>query len=120
MAFKDNMRATVDKLIKKYGMDLILHEAVPGEYDPATGKNATTFIEHKIKGHVEPYRSSEIIEGVINIDDLKILIYADNWSLSKDWYLSAYNEAFEIVNWTAIMTQNAPITMELQCRSRNA
>ena len=120
MAFRDNMRSVADKLITKYGMDLILHEAVPGVFDPNTGKNTTTFIDHPIKGHVEPYSSSEIVPGVINIDDIKILIYADHWSLSKDWYLSISDEAFEIVNWTAVLTQNAAITMEIQCRSRNA
>jgi len=117
--FRDNMRRTADTLISKYGMDIVLMEAIPGAFDPTTGKNAITYTPHNIKAHISPYSTSEIIPNVIDVKDIKVLIYADNFSVTKDWYVKGAADDYNIINIAAVLTQNAPVVIELQCRSRH-
>lgn len=116
--FRDNMRNVAHRLIDKYGTDIVLYEAVPGAYDPSTGKNGISYKPHNVKAHIAPYQSSEIVQGVIDINDIKILIYADNWELTKDWLIGSPTQTFDIINWNSVIAQNAPITIEIQARSR--
>ena len=114
----DNFRKLADRLITKWGMDITMVETVKGDFNPDTGKYDTTDTLHTIKGHIEPYKSSDVVPGVINIDDLRILVYAADYQVTKDWEVLFDNKKHRIINVSRTVTQNKKVVYELQCRSR--
>ena len=116
----DKLRATAHKLIDKFGNSMVLNEIVEGGYDVIAGENTKIVTPHNVIGVISPYSTSEILEGVIDINDAKVLLYADNYLIDKGWTLEFDTDVFEIMNVSQTTAQNKKIVYELQCRSRNA
>ena len=117
--FADNMRNVANSLINKFGSDIELVEIIQGIMNPDTGMPDVQFHSYHIKAHVSPYEANQIEKDVIDINDIRVLIYADVFDISKKWVLKYDGQGYEIINMNRTTAQNKRIVYELQCRGRN-
>ena len=118
MAFSNNMQKVTDKLTKKFGDTVTLVEIIQGAYNTATGSTTDVEIEHTVKGVIQNYLSNELVAGVVNIDDLKCLIYASSFDISKKWNVRYRGAIWNVINIAKLSTQDTLIYYELQIRSK--
>ena len=69
----DKAYATAERLIAKYGSDVQVEGHSHNHYDPATGDVSGDIDAYQTKAFLSNIHNSDIIEGVIDIDDLKAL-----------------------------------------------
>ena len=120
MSFVRNMRNVADELITKYGSDIVLIQIVSTGFDTVEGKNVTTEVQHNTKGHVSHYVSSDLVQDIVLMDDLKVIVYADGMNITKEWEMSFRGMVYQILHVNDITAQNEKVIYTLQCRSRNA
>jgi len=119
MSFATRMRDNVaKKLIDKYGDTANLIEVQQGIYNPATGKTSDIEVPHPCKAYVRPFDQSLVVAGVVNMDDIQILMYAEDALFpTSDWKIEVAGVRLNIV---AVMrkttAQDTMITYELQAR----
>ena len=109
--------STATKLIKKFGDTATLREVTQGVYDPQTGSTADTFVDYVVKAVAEEYASNELVAGIINMDDVRLMI--DNkYKPTKDWLVIYDNSTWEIINVSRLSTSDTKVYYELQIRSK--
>jgi len=119
MSFASNMRASAKRLIDKYGTDMKLIEVFTGMYDPIMGESPVNEITHAVKGHISRFDNSLVVSGVVNMDDLKVMLYSTDMITlpNKEWKLEISGERLNIISVQNIITaQNEPIIYTLQVR----
>jgi len=119
MSFASKMRASAKKLIDKYGTDMILVEVQPSIYDPTSGEAPSREILHQVRGHISRFDSSLIVGGVVNMDDLKVILYAtDAIPLpTPEWELEIGGERLSVISVQDVTTtQNKVVIYTLQAR----
>ncbi len=116
--FSSNMQKVTDKLTKKFGDTVTLLEVVQGVYDTQTGLTADIITPHVVKGVVEAYTSNELVAGLVGVDDLKVMVYASTFTITKEWKVNYRGMSWEIINLTDLSTQDTKIFYELQIRSK--
>ena len=114
--FADNMRSLTDNLTKKFGDSVTLHEPSVSGYDPIHGRNIETSVTHSITAVVSTYDSSDLIDGVIEMDDLSIMIYADSFKIDKGWQLEYETSMYSVIHVNRLSTQNKYVYYEVQVR----
>jgi len=105
------------KLISKFGSNIKLVEFQQGAFNPDTGKITKAPIEHDVRAHFANYDSSEVVKGLVDLDDVKVLLVAD-YQITKSWSLMMGSMVFEIINIKTTIVQDTTLLYELQCRSR--
>jgi len=119
MSFASNMRTSAKKLIDKYGTDMMLIEVQTGVYDPISGESSDMEIAHAAKGHISRFDNSLVVSGVVNMDDLKVMLYSTDMIPfpNKEWKLEISGERLSIISVQNIITaQNKAIIYTLQAR----
>jgi len=114
--FSDNMRALTDKLTKKFGDTVTLQEPVQGAYNPDTGRNTNTYTDHVIKAVISSYDSTDIIQGVIEMNDLRVFLYAKDFTPQKEWTVEYQGDKYSTVHVSRLSTQDKNVYYELQVR----
>ena len=117
MSFSTTVKKATKRLIDKFGSSITLTEVVKGIYDPITGETVDVKTPHIINGLIEEYKSSEIIPNVIDIEDLRVMLYASDFALNKSWTVTHDSKEWKIINLSKLNTQNTLVYYELQIRS---
>jgi len=108
MSLSKSLYNTAKKLINKYGSDVTLTTSAKGAYDPLKGTYASTPTDTPTKAFISNVGSSDIVEGVINIDDSKLLLMASN--LSKGDYIQHRTTKYKVMAIIdRVEAQNLPI-----------
>lgn len=115
----DNLRGVSQRLINTYGSDIILLEVVQGAFDTTTGLYNQTIEQHETRGHIGGYTSSELVDGVVDIKDIKVLVYADSFDITKVWGVEYDGMKYNILNISKTTAQNESIIYILQCRAKH-
>ena len=92
MNFSSNMSATAERLIEKYGNDCVLIEVIQGDYDPLVGERTFTEYPHPLKATIQGYQSSDVVPGVIDIDDLVFTVPYTVLDTLIGWFAYYYNQ----------------------------
>jgi len=119
MSFASNRRKSAKKLIDKYGTDAYLVEVHNGTYDPISGETPTSEILHPTKVHISRFDNSLVVAGVVNMDDLKVMLYATDkvQIASMEFKLEIGGERLNIISVQDVITaQNQAIIYTLQVR----
>jgi len=114
----DNLRSMSDRLTGKYGNTIVLHEVMQSGVNLDTGLPVVNETPHNIKAVAMPYDSSEIIDNVVNIDDVKFLIYAFDFEVTKNWYITMGGNDYAILHIKKTTIQDGNIIYELQGRMK--
>jgi len=116
MALANNLYKTAKRLIDKFGSDVTLHTFSSGVYDPLTGSNASTATDTPTKAFISSVGSSNVVEGVINIDDSNLLLLATD--LNKGDFIQHRNTKYKIIAIIErVEAQNLPIIFTVIGRS---
>ena len=78
MGIASNLYKTAVRLIDKYGSNVDLELPTTSRYDTVKGENVGMVTRIKGKAFIESVASSDIVDGIVNIDDVKILMVANN------------------------------------------
>ena len=115
----DNLQRMSDRLIGKYGNTITLFEVTTqGAIDFDTGIPANTYHPHPLKAVAMPYHTSELIPNVIDIDDVRFMIYAFDFKLTKEWYIMHQGDEFAIMHFKKITIQDGNIVYQIQGRRK--
>lgn len=118
MSFSNSIKKVTDSLTKKFGDTIVLSTITQGAYDATTGETPKTSVNHTIKAVISDYVSSELVDGVIGIGDLKAMVYAKDFIIDKSWGVSYRGKQFNIMNVLLLSTQDENIYYELQLRNK--
>ena len=77
-----DMYKSITRNINRFGSKIELITKVDGAIDFSTGKYIQTETREPMLGIIGHYTSSDIIEGVINIDDIKCTIQTDKKAIN--------------------------------------
>ena len=96
---KDTISPVVVDMIKEFGSTVILKKKASSTYNPATGKVETTEgATITLKGLIESYSSDEV-QGLIQVGDIKLMIANDETTLFD---LSSDKVVFNSVEYNII------------------
>jgi len=116
--FANNMKKVTDKLTKKFGDTITLVEIIQGDYNPDTGLVDETEIDHIVRGVISSYNTSDILPESVNVDDLMVMVYANDYDLDKSWNVRYNNKVWNIIAVSRLSTQDETIYYKLQIRSK--
>ncbi len=111
-------REIADSLTKRFGNTIVLSKVTQGVYNSVTGETPKTSVNHTVKAVISEYTSSELVAGVIDISDLKAMIYASDFEVDKSWSVSYKGKQFNIMNVLTQTTSDEDIYYELQLRNK--
>ena len=116
MSFAARAKATADRLITKYGNDVILVEYNIGAYNPTIGKKDKIEIPHPIKGAVTNFTIAQMANDNITASDLLVIVETD-MNVTRDWKILIGTKYLQIINIVTITAQNAKIILKIQVRA---
>ena len=102
--------------IARYGTAITLNIHTKGAIDFSTGQASDTIVAHSMLAVLGNYRSSEIVEGVINIDDMKCTLQF-NGAISKSDTVIAGTTIYQVINVSHLIRSGSAIKTTLQLRS---
>lgn len=115
MSFTVRAYNTAKKLIDKYGDTITIIDRTQTAYNPNTGEYDSVEVDTPTKGVVSNFDTSEIVEGVINIDDIQVLLYAPYITPEFDFYYNG--ERYNVINiLQRISVQDGAIIYKVQGR----
>ena len=106
----------VDRLINSNGDNIVLNEVTQSnDIDIDTGDFTKTVTPHPMIAVMTDYRSSELVDGVINMGDVSALIKTDLIP-EKSWTVTYQADTYNVMNIRRVSTQNTIVTYRLQLR----
>lgn len=97
--------------------DIALIQIQQGDYNPNNGDVVTYETPYPKKAYVSSFQMSHVAEGVVNIDDLSMLIASDGELPTAEWEVEFQGVRMKIINvFDVIILENRPVTYTLQVR----
>ena len=115
MSFASDMKKVAKDLLKTYADDIEIIQVTQGAYNPSTGESPKTEVITPSKGFAEFYATNQLIQGVINIDDVRMIIETDI-VITKQDIIQYRGSRYEVINYDETRTQNTTIIYTLQIR----
>jgi hypothetical protein len=85
MGFYEQRAASALRLIKKYGMNMVLRRVTKGTYHPSAGStDASTVVDCAAKGIVEEYKVQDIDGTIIKNGDKSVILAASGLAFRPD------------------------------------
>ncbi len=116
--FADNMQKTATRLLNKFGNAIEYVKVTTGGYDVDIGDNVKTTESHMIQGLLMPYASSDLIPGVISIDDVKLSLPVQSFTPSKEDHIIVDGKSWKVMAVVLTTSQDKSILYQIQLRSQ--
>ncbi len=102
-------------LIARFGVSISLDIVTDGAIDFATGKPSETVASTTMKAIMENYSSSEIREGIVNMDDIKVTLQYDGVIKKGDRVQYGF-DTYTVMNVSKTVQDTQIIKQTLQVR----
>jgi hypothetical protein len=110
------MKNSIKSNIDRYGNDVVLNILTDGNIDFDTGQSQQTVTSYEMKALVLQYATSELIEGVININDLKCTLQFPT-KINKGDNVVIAGVKYVVINVFPLIRDNKIVKQSLQLRS---
>ena len=113
--FADNSLKLGNKLIGKYGDDIVLIHRYDCTYDPITGEEVCTEDNYSIKGQVTNFTIADAVNDNVSMDDLLILVPI-SIEVTRNFKVEYNSKLYSVINVTIVSTQDTYVLQKLQVR----
>jgi len=118
MAFSDRMKKLGQKLINKYGNDVIYVIRENCSYDPSVGENVCTEVKSQIKATFTNFSIDELAGDNVQAEDILILVAEDVHFLASDRLeaVGIPNIRFTVIDTQNVTVQNLTVVQRIHLR----
>lgn len=117
MSFATNLQDVANKILTTYGRAVTMTRVTEGSYDTSSSSTGSgTTITYNGVAHPSPYRSEEIDNTIILVNDVKLLVYTLGVPLVGDTTVLD-GTTHRVMSVNRLNAQGLNIVYELQLRA---
>ena len=117
MSFSDRAKSTAQRLITKFGSDIVLIEVTQLAYDPILGDTSTSETSYPVKGAIGNFNTQDTaISETVKEGDLSVLIRTE-LNTDMTWKIDYDSKRWEIINVKRTVAQNTEILQRFHIRA---